>query len=156
MDEYANLFQMIANIVTAVGFPFAIIIFVFQKKKENKAEEESAFHQLDESYVSFMKLCLANSDLDVFGDEIGECYIPTEEQLRREHAIFGILISLFERAHVMFRDKSQEFRQSQWSGWVEYMKSYCRRSNFVREWEIIGKQFDVQFYEFMEQLIQEG
>jgi len=155
LEEYSNIFQLIANIVTAIGLPFAIATFIYQKKKESDAEKENTFHQLDESYVSYMQLCLVNSDLDIFGNAIEEDYDPTEEQLRREHAIFGILISLFERAHVMFHDKSQELRQHQWLGWVEYMKSYCYRSNFIREWRNIGSQFDIQFYEFMEKLIEE-
>ena len=123
LNEYVNIFQLIANIVTAIGLPFAIIAFLLQKKKENQVESENTFHQLDESYVSFMQLCLANPDLDIFGSAIEGGYHPTDEQLRREHAIFGILISLFERAHVMFRDKTQEFRMNQWLGWIEYMKS---------------------------------
>ena len=155
LNEYASIFQLIANVVTAIGLPFAIITFLFQKQKENKAELENTFHQLDESYVSFMQLCLANPDLDIFGIAVEDGYHPTKEQLRREHAIFGILISLFERAHVMFRDKSQEFRVYQWLGWVEYMKSYCYRTNFIREWNNIGHQFDKQFNEFMERLIEE-
>ena len=123
LNEYVNIFQLIANIVTAFGLPFAIIAFLLQKKKENQVESENTFHQLDETYVSFMQLCLANPDLDIFGNAIEGGYHQTDEQLRREHAIFGILISLFERAHVMFRDKTQEFRMNQWLGWIEYMKS---------------------------------
>ncbi|MDH5178239.1 MAG: hypothetical protein OEZ39_16910 [Gammaproteobacteria bacterium] len=154
-NEYMNFFQALANIVTTVGLPFAIATFIFQKTKDHKTEEDNAFHQLDESYVSFMKLCLANPDLDVFGKAIEKDYEPTEEQIRREDAIFSILISLFERAHVMFRNKSEDFRQSQWLGWIEYMKSYCCRPNFLRQWKNIGNQFDLQFYTFMEKLIEE-
>lgn len=155
-DASIKLFEFLSAFVTTVGLPFAIGTFILQKRKDQKSEEENTFHQLDESYVSFLQLCLANPDLDIFSPPIGETYKPSEEQLRREHAIFGILISLFERAHVMFRGKSSEFRGSQWDGWVEYMGSYCYRANFEQVWERIGSQFDKQFYDFMQKLIEQS
>jgi hypothetical protein len=156
LSSYSNTIQIIANAVTAVGLPLAIVTFILQKVKENRMEEEKTFHQLDESYIEFMKICLSNSDLDIFGTAIKEKYEPTEEQLRREQAIFGILISLFERAHVMFRDKSSDFRQDQWHGWIEYIKFYSNRQNFIREWNKIGYQFDRLLYKFMQEIISES
>ena len=153
LDELIRIFELFSYIVTVFGLPFAIGTFIFQKRKERKVEEENTFHQLDESYVAFLQLCLQHPDLDIFYPPIGSSYKPTNEQLRREHAVFCILISLFERAYVMFNDKSPEYRGAQWSGWVQYMESYCYRSNFEREWEMVGEQFDVQFYEFMQNLI---
>ncbi|MBU0908483.1 MAG: hypothetical protein KKA54_09885 [Proteobacteria bacterium] len=153
-DESIKIFELLSYIVTTIGLPFAIGTFIFQKRNEHKAEEENTFHQLDESYVSFLQLCLQHPDLDIFCPPIGNTYKPTEEQLRREHAVFGILISLFERAYFMFRDKSPEFRRSQWRGWVEYMECYSYRANFEREWNKIGSQFDKEFQTFMQNLVE--
>ncbi len=156
MDEWVGIFELLSYVVATIGFPFAIATYIVQKKKDRAFEEESTFHHLDESYISFQQLCLEHPDLDIFDPPFGEAYEPSEEQLRRESAIFAIQISMFERAFVMFRNKSEEFRASQWSGWVEYIKSYCGRANFVREWEKIGPQFDCDFHRFMNTLIEES
>lgn len=153
MEELTKIFQLLSSAVTTIGFPFAIGTFILQKKKEKEAEEDNTFHQLDESYVFFQQLCLEHPDLDIFDPPIGEKYKPTEEQIRRESALFCIQISMFERAHVMFRNKSSKFRKTQWEGWVEYMRSYSYRTNFIREWNKIGSQFDKEFYNFMNSLV---
>ena len=152
-DKLLMISELISYVVTSISLPLAIYTFVLQKQKDKESDEEKTFHQLDESYVSFLELCLNHPDLDVFDLPTSKSYSPTEDQLRREQAIFGILISLFERSHVMFRDKSPDFRGAQWDGWVKYIKSYCYRPNFERVWDKIGDQFDSEFYEFMKKLI---
>ena len=153
MEQLLKIFELASYVVTVVGLPVAIATFLIQKRKDRAAEEEKTFHQLDDSYILFQKLCLDHPDLDIFDPPIGESYKPNEEQIRRESAIFGIQISMFERAHIMFRDKSKDFRANQWAGWEEYIKSYCYRHNFQREWKKIGSQFDKVFYKYMDSLM---
>jgi len=153
VEYFSAIFNLLSSVVTAFGLPFAIATFIYQKRKEQKASESDTFDQLDDAYVSFLRLCLDNADLDIFDKPIGKNYHPTDEQLRREGVIFAILISLLERAHMMFKDQSHEFRHSQWEGWVHYAKTYISRENFLREWNKIGHTFDKEFYSFMKDMV---
>lgn len=156
METARDILELASLLITTFGLPGAVIMFFYQRHQEQRAAEGHTFDQLDESYVSFLQLCLKNPDIDIFGRPLEGTYRPTADQLRREEAAFGILISMFERAHVMFRDHEHDFRQAQWDGWVKYMKSYCYRANFQREWVRVGSQFDQDFYLFMQGLVEAG
>lgn len=156
MELILNTLDILTSLVTIIGLPLALYSFRRQKQKDKEFEEEKTFHQLDESYVSFLQLAIQHPDLDIFDPPIGKNYSPTDEQLRREHAIFGILISLFERSFLMFKDQSEKYKDSQWSGWVEFIKSYSYRENFKSVWNKIGHQFDSEFCKFMDHLINEN
>lgn len=68
----------------------------------------------------------------------------------------SMLIDMFEKAYLMYHIKEKCIHQSQWNGWVGTIKSYCFRDSFKREWEIVGDQFDVNFYLLMQSLINEN
>nr|CBX28143.1 unknown protein [uncultured Desulfobacterium sp.] len=69
---------------------------------------------------------------------------------RQEQVLFLILISILERAYLMYHDQSTDIKKRQWTGWVEYIRDYCRKENFRRRWPTLGPQFDKGFVTFME------
>lgn len=103
---------------------------------------------LIQAYVDFLKLCLEHPDLDVFETPVTTEYHPDASQLRHEHAIFAVLISLFEKVHYLFEVQGQGIQQRQKYGWYLFMKSYAGRPNFRSVWDKIGIQFDLEFQEF--------
>ena len=147
--------EWLAHIVTIIGLPFAIGTYIYEKRKEWKAEEEKLFDELDDGYIAFMNLAVSNPDLDLFATPRSGDIDYSSEQLNREEAVFGALISLFERCYLMFRDQSNELRESQWNGWETFMRSYACRQSFVRVWRLIGHQFDSNFVKFLDGLIRE-
>ncbi len=153
MESVNQWLQLIAHLVTIAGVPIAICLFYAEKRKERTEREEKTFGELDDKYVEFMQLCLNHPDADMFERE-QESQSPTDEQLNVEHALFGVLISLFERAFVMFKDQDSHFRVRQWDGWVLFMKSYSPRKSFQRVWNAIGPQFDSEFVVFFNALIE--
>ena len=81
----------------------------------------------------------------------------TEQDLMIERALYSVLISIFERAFLMFeRHADREAKERQYSGWLECMKSYCHRESFLQEWDAIGHQFDTGFQREMNELIMSG
>jgi len=66
-------------------------------------------------------------------------------------AVLGmiLLVSIFERAFLMYYDHEDSVRQRQWSGWHAYIRDYCKRANFRDAWLDIGEQFDTDFHVFM-------
>ena len=125
-----EILETLSYLVTVVGLPFAIIVFIWEQRKERKNEEEEIFQRLSDEYREFLKLVLDNSDLHLLRRE-GASHDFTEEQKERRLAIFGILISLFERAYLLvYEDNLDKQARRLWLSWEDYMREWVRRSDF--------------------------
>ena len=51
--------------VETFALPFAILVFVFERRKERLAEEEELNQRLSDEYIGFLKLVLDNADLQL-------------------------------------------------------------------------------------------
>ena len=123
-------FELASYIVTVIGLPFAIAIFVLEQRKERQNEEEEIFQRLSDEYREFLKLVLENADLHLLRKESARV-VFTEEQMERCLAIFGILISLFERAYLLvYEDAMDRQTQRMWKSWEDYMTEWVRRADF--------------------------
>jgi len=117
-------------LVEIFGLPFAILVFVLEQRKERQNEEEEIFQRLSDEYREFLKLVLENSDLRLLRRE-GAPQSLTAEQRERRYVIFGILVSLFERAYLLVYEESMA-KQTQrlWRSWEDYMREWVRRADF--------------------------
>jgi len=123
-------FEFLSYVVTIVGLPFAIIVFILEQRKERDNEEEEIYQRLSDEYREFLKLVLDNSDLQLLRRE-GVQKELTEEQKERRLAIFGILISLFERAYLLvYEDDMGKKARRLWRSWEDYMIEWVRRAEF--------------------------
>ena len=75
------------------------------------------------------------------------------EQQHRELLMFSILISIMERAYLMYQDKSDAVRRSQWEGWSAYIVDWSRRPNFKLVAPALSQQFDRRFCEYLHDVI---
>lgn len=122
--------ELLSYVVTVVGLPFAIAVFIYERRRERKNEEEEIFQRLSDEYREFLKLVLDNADLQLLRREGGRQNL-TEEQKERRQAIFGILVSLFERAYLLVYEQVMD-RQARrlWQSWEDYMREWVRRADF--------------------------
>jgi len=141
--------QMISYIINILGFPLAIYVFLKEKKKERHDREYGTYNALDDKYVHYLELCLKHSDLDIFDVPLHDGVEQSPIQKRQEEILFTILISILERAFLMYKDQSTRLKKRQWTGWVAYMHDYGSRENFRRAWIKLGGQFDSDFVDFM-------
>lgn len=151
--ENINLYLEIASSLTALlGIPVAIYIYLQEKKRERKEREYGTYNSLDDKYIEFLNLCLNNTDLDIYHIEKFSNKKRTAEQNNREIIIFEILISILERAFLMYRDQSSKIKQEQWVGWVMYMEDWLKRENFQKAWKKLGYQWDDNFEKHMNEI----
>src|SRR3954471_9310722 len=128
--EMLQVWELLSYIVTVVGLPCAIAIFIYEQRKERQNEEEEIFQRLSDEYREFLKLVLDNSDLQLLRRE-GGANVLTPEQKERRFAIFGILISLFERAYLLVYEEDMDKRERRlWQSWEDYMREWVRRADF--------------------------
>jgi hypothetical protein len=61
--------ELLSYIVTTIGFPAAIVAFLYEKKKERDNEEEEVYQLLSDNYQDFLKIALDHSDLSLYSAE---------------------------------------------------------------------------------------
>lgn len=120
--------ELLSYVVTVVGLPFAILVFLFEKRKERANEDEEIYQQLSDEYADFIKLVLEHADLRLRSREPAEL---NAEQQERKLLIFDLLISLFERAYLSVYEEDMDKQQRRmWQSWEDYMREWCARADF--------------------------
>lgn len=121
--------ELLSYVVTVIGLPLAIIVFFHQQRKERENEEEEVYQLLSDNYQDFLKVALENPDLKLFTRE--EITDLKPEQRERKFIVFSMLVSLFERAYLLlYEDDMTPKERRRWRSWEDYMREWCRRSDF--------------------------
>jgi hypothetical protein len=121
--------EMLSYVVTVIGLPLAIFVFLYEKRKERNNEDEEVYQLLSDNYQDFLKTALENPDLKLFSST--ESPQLTDEQRERMLIIFNMLISLFERAYLLMYDEDMTPEQlRRWNSWEDYMLEWCSRADF--------------------------
>jgi hypothetical protein len=121
--------EMMSYVVTVIGLPLAISVFIFEQRKERDNEEEEVYQLLSDNYQEFLKIALEHPDLHIFAIE--ETPALSVEQRERMFIIFSMLISLFERAYLLLYEEKMSVKQlRRWRSWEDYMGEWCNRADF--------------------------
>ncbi|MGE3171562.1 MAG: hypothetical protein AB7O97_02980 [Planctomycetota bacterium] len=152
-ETFTAWIALIANLATALGIPIALLSLGAARREHRRNRDKDAsdrefgtYDELDHKYVEFVFRCTQHPHLDLFSEPLPADRRISPADLRIERAYFAALISLFERAVVMFEHRAHgSLRDDQRAGWVRCMESYCTRPSFVAEWRAIGAQFDESF-----------
>jgi hypothetical protein len=124
----AQTWEIASYVVTVIGLPLAILVFLYEQRKERENEEEEVYQLLSDNYQEFLKVALDNPDLRLFSAGSPEL---SEEQRERRFIIYSMLISLFERAFLLLHEEGMSARQARrWNSWDDYMSEWCRRPDF--------------------------
>lgn len=123
--------ELLSYIVTVVGLPMAIFVFLWEQRKERESEEFEVYQSLADNYQDFLKVVLENPDLRLFSTPKTDNLSP--EQHERMMVIFGMLISLFERAYLLlYSPRLSPAQLRRWRSWDDYMREWCQREDFRR------------------------
>ncbi len=126
---FMGILEALSYIVTILGLPTAIGVFVLQQREQRQNEENELHRTLSEEYDNFLKLALEHADLGLIhgrGDGV-----QSGEQLERQLILFNILISLFEKAYIIvYSDHMTRDTQRMWMSWEDDMRDWCGRKDF--------------------------
>jgi hypothetical protein len=129
---WLNLVEFSFYMVETFALPFAILVFVIERRKERQADEEELYQRLSDEYTNFLKLVLDNADLQLLRKHTPPAEL-NEEQMERKLALFGILVSIFERAYILvYEEHMKKQTRRLWSSWEDYMREWCQRADFRR------------------------
>ena len=120
-----------AAIMTIVGFPFAILAFLLDRRKDRQLEEEEIYQSLSDSYREFLTLVLKNPDLHLIRPPGTPLPALTPEQRERQVVLFGILTAIFEQAYLLVYEESMSRQTARlWQSWNDYITEWCHRPEF--------------------------
>ncbi len=121
--------ELLSYVVTVIGLPLAIALFVYEQRKERGNEEEAVYQLLSDNYQDFLKTALEHSELRLFST--AQTPSLSDEQRERMLIIFSMLVSLFERAYLLIYEDSMSAHQLRlWQSWADYMEEWCQREDF--------------------------
>lgn len=150
-----DLWELLSYVVTVIGLPLAIAVFLFEQRKERENEEDEVYQQLSDNYQDFLTVALANPDLRLFSAE-GMSSLD-DEQKERQLIIFSMLISLFERAYVLLYEESMSPKQARrWNSWEDYIQEWCCKPHFRSLLPVLLRGEDPGFVRYVEQLVTFG
>jgi hypothetical protein len=143
--------QFLSYVVTVVGLPLAICVFIFEPRKERDNEEKEVYQLLSDNYQEFLKITLEHPDLRLFASE--ETPALSAEQRERMFIIFSMLILLFERAYLLlYEDDMKEKQLRRWRSWEDYMGEWCNRADFRAAPPALLRGEDPEFSAYIQKL----
>ncbi len=147
--------EALGYIVTILGLPAAIFVFVHEQRKQRRAETNELHRKLSEEYDNFLRLALSNADLLLFRKTASEESF-TEEQRERRDIIFRMLVSLFEKAYIiLYSDAMDEDSTRRWQSWEDDMREWCRRDDFRQQLDYLLEGEDEAFSRHIRALAKE-
>jgi hypothetical protein len=147
--------EALSYVVTIVGLPFAIVVFIHERRKERQNDDEELYLQLSDDYAKFLRLVLDNADLHLMTRS--QPATPfTSEQIERRNVLFELLISIFERAYILVYDEKMSRHASRlWQTWADYIREWCRRPDFRELLPTLLQGEDPEFQQYIRDIADE-
>lgn len=151
MVPWLETWELLSYIVTVLGLPLAIAVFLYEKRRERRAEEAEVYEALSASYHDFLRLAIDNPDLKLLSAARTENL--TAEQIERMQAIFGLLIALFERAYLLLYEPDLSGKEARrWRSWEDFMQEWCEREDFREAMPRLLQGEDPEFSAYLRRL----
>lgn len=124
-----EFWELGSYIVTVIGLPLAILVFLYEQRKERENEEEEVYQLLSDNYQDFLTVSLEHPDLRLFSASGAPSL--NEEQSERLLIIFSMLTALFERAYLLLYEEDMSPKQARrWNSWEDYIREWCNKPHF--------------------------
>jgi hypothetical protein len=147
--------ELASYVVTVIGLPLAILVFLFEQHKERENEDEEAYQLLSDAYTDFLKLVLAHPDLQLRTRSHNTNL--TSDQRERMMVLYEILIALFERAYLLaYEENMSDKKRRRWLSWEDYMREWCARADFRDALPTLLQGEDPDFAAYIRQLSKEA
>jgi hypothetical protein len=149
-----DAWEIASYVVTVIGLPLAIGLFLYQQRRERANEENEVYQLLSNAYNDFLKVVIDNADLHLRSNTPTPDLTP--EQRERMLAIFDMLISLLERAYLTaWSPRMTPTEARRWNSWEDFMREWIRRDDFYQRLPELLRGEDPQFADHMRALAQQ-
>ena len=150
----AGAWEVASYVVTVVGLPLAIVVFIFDQRRERRNEEDEVYQLLSDAYNDFLRVVIDNPDLRLRSQT--ETPDLSAEQQERMLVVFDMLISLLERAYLTAHsDDMNAAQRRRWNSWEDFMREWVRRDAFYDRLPLLLKGEDPEFAGYLQRLAEE-
>lgn len=150
----AGSWEVASYVVTVVGLPLAIVIFIFEQRRERRNEEDEVYQLLSNAYNDFLRVVIDNADLRLRSQSATPDL--SAEQQERMLLILDMLISLLERAYLTaYSDDMNAAQRRRWNSWEDFMREWVRRDDFYYRLPQLLKGEDPEFAAYLQRLAEE-
>ena len=150
MFDFAT-WELASYVVTVIGLPLAIVLFLFEQRKERATEEDEVYQLLANAYNDFLKVVMDNPDLRLRSETATLDLTP--EQQERMLGLFDMLISLLERAYLTaYSEDMTPLQRRRWNSWEDFMREWARRDDFYYRLPRLLKGEDPEFAAYLQRL----
>ena len=150
----AGTWEVASYVVTVVGLPLAIAVFIFDQRRERRNEEDEVYQLLSDAYNDFLRVVIDNPDLRLRSQT--ETLDLSAEQQERMLTVFDMLISLLERAYLTAHSEDMNAAQRRrWNSWEDFMREWVRRDAFHDRLPQLLKGEDPEFAAYLQRLAEE-
>jgi hypothetical protein len=136
--------ELLSYVATVIGIPLAIVIFIYQERKERQNEEEEIYDDLMEHYADIQEKLFEHPELDQHDKPLAN-----GEDMRRQRILYDMLVSLFERAYILLYEETKPAYQRMWNSWNDYINLWAKYPNFRMALPELMKGEDPAFVSFM-------
>lgn len=150
----AWFWELASYVVTVIGLPLAIVVFISDQRRERRNEEDEVYQLLSDAYNDFLRVVIDNPDLRLRS----QAATPdlSAEQQERMLVIFDMLISLLERAYLTaYSDSMNEAQRRRWNSWEDFMREWLRRDAFYYRLPQLLKGEDPEFAAYVQRLAEQ-
>lgn len=151
-----DLFEAVSYLIIIIGAPIGIYTYIKSNKQEKKDRQFGTYDALDDKFIEFQMMCLDKPYLNIFDVENEEKAELNSLQKKEELIAFSVLFAIFERAFIMYRERSYKDKGEQWQGWLEVIEEYAKRENFREAWAKNGFGWDKSFEHLINYIIKES
>ncbi len=153
MFDFAT-WELASYVVTVIGLPLAIVLFLFEQRKERATEEDEVYQLLANAYNDFLKVVMDNPDLRLRSETATLDLTP--EQQERMLGLFDMLISLLERAYLTaYSEDMTPLQRRRWNSWEDFMREWARRDDFYYRLPRLLKGEDPEFAAYLQRIAED-
>ena len=146
--------EMASYVVTVIGLPLAIVLVIFEQRKERATEEDEVYQLLSNAYNDFLKVVMDNPDLRLRSETATLDLTP--EQQERMLGLFDMLISLLERAYLTaYSEDMTPLQRRRWNSWEDFMREWARRDDFYYRLPRLLKGEDPEFAVYLQRIAED-
>jgi hypothetical protein len=150
----ASMWEIASYVVTVIGLPLAIFVFIYEQRKERASDEDEVYQLLSNAYNDFLKVVMENPDLRLRSDPATKDL--NAEQQERMLVIFDMLVSLLERAYLTaYSDEMTPLQRRRWNSWEDFMREWVRRDDFYHRLPRLLKGEDPEFAAYLRRIAAE-
>ncbi len=142
--NFLEWMELLSYVATVIGIPLALMTFVYQERKERQAEQEEIYDDLMEHYADIQEKLFEHPEVDQHDKALSN-----PEDTRRQRILYEMLVSLFERAHILLYGEDDPAYRRMWNSWEDYVSYWSKKANFRAALPELMLGEDPAFVKFM-------